>query len=407
MKLLGTKGLGVLLAFMLILPLAGLAKEIKPGVTISQENYQEYLPELKRLLDPATCMDVVRGLKEGVYSLPIVEREDLPQHQLFYDMTMKYAGTCKVGSDNALIGWKGGMPFPNPKTGAELCWNLDRREMVANQTAYDCDFLLSKNWELERSFQMRYWNLYFTGRFIPPIPEVPGNKGVIRMKESLMVTKPFDIKGFCYIRTRYDDIYKPDDVYSYIPAIRRMRRLTGADVCDPILGTDMIYDDFEFMRQKITPQMTFKFKEQDVLVPSHIPYRPWPPDKWPPDKWPALKMLYLVEVPWEIRPCYVLEININDPDYLYSKRIIYLEKQRLTGLGYYLNTFDQRGRMHRSEIYWDTFQKAPTYFPNYFGISCANHFAEHRTFMDTRFTIPEPSNSPKLFSFRWLLKQVR
>jgi len=401
--------LGKLFVLMLILyvPLTGLAKEIKPGITINKDNYKQYLPELKRLLDPATYIDIVKALEKGIYSMPITKTHIFPLHKQLHEASQKYSGTSRVGPNNELIGWKVGMPFPNPKTGAELCWNLDRRDMGGNQTFFRSDFMLSKNGKLERSFKWNYYHYYYTGRFNPPVPEVPGNNGVVRMKESFIVKKPFDVKGFCFIRTRYEDLFKTDDVFSYIPAIRRVRRLTGADVCDPILGSDLIYDDFEFMRQKITPKMTFKMRVQEMLVPSQIPYQPWPPKSWPPEKWPEHKMYYLVEMPWEIRPCYVLEVYINDPEYLYSKRVIYMEKQRLVGVGYYLNTYDQKGRLHRSEIYWNTFEMAPTYYHNQFGISCANHLADHRTFLNSVFLQNYQGIRPKDFSFRWLLRQVK
>ena len=392
-----TRKIIIFLAALWLIPISIHSKQITPGVEITKDNYQEYLPDLKRLLDPATYNDMTEALKDGIYTLSVIKRNELPQHKLLHELTVKNAGTCRVGPDNELIGWKGGSPFPNPKTGAELCWNLDRREMVGNQVSKKVPFLLSKNWELERSFFWNYWNFYYTGRFIPPIPEIPGNNGVIRMKESFLVTQPFDIRGFCYIRTRYEDIHRPDDVYSFIPAIRRVRRLTGADVCDPLLGSDMIYDDFEFMRQKITPRMTFKMREQEMLVPTHMFKKFEAP----------LKGHYFVQLPWEIRTCYVLEVNINDPDYVYSKRVIYMEKQRLTGLGYYLNTYDIRGRLHRSELYWNSFQ-GPEHFPDYWGVSAANQLTRHHTVLDLRRNkIPDRSTKVEHFSFRWLLKQVR
>lgn len=381
----------------LLISTAVFAQEIKPGIIITKDNYRDFIPELQRMLDPGNYVDIVAALEKGIITIPVIQTQDYPQHTLLNEVTKKYEGTCRIGPDNELIGWKAGLPFPDPKNGAELIWNLDRRECVANQCSFWSNFLLSDGWELERSFKWHYWNLYYTGRFIDPIPEIPGNNGRIRMKESFVITRPFDVKGFCYVRTRYEAIDKWDDVLIYIPAIRRIRRVTGADVCDPLLGSDMIYDDFEFMRQKVTPRMNFKMREQNMLVPTQLPQK----------EKPSLKGLYLVQVPWEIRPLYVLEVDVNDPDYLYAKRVMFLEKQRPTGFGYYSNVYDQKGRLQRSEIYWCYYQEEPEYFPSYWGISCANQFTSHHTFLDPIWTIPDRGNKTGIFTFKWLLRQIR
>ena len=388
----------LILAIFCLMPVLLSAKEIKPGVTITPENYQEYLPELKKLFDPATYKIKASCLERGSITIPVVERQEYPQSKDFHKYTEQYSGTCQVGPNNELIGWKAGLPFPNPKTGAELAWNVDRKGMDVDQYSFHGDFsLFSSKGKLERQYRWHLFSLYYTGRFlIPPIHEYPENNGKIRMKEAFIMLKPFDIKGFCFLRTRYEDISRWDDVYTYIPAIRRVRRLTGADVCDPMLGSDTIYDDFQLFRQKITSKMTFKMREKEMLVSSA-----WVFGKGR----PAVKA-GTFQTTWQIRPVYILEIFPNDPDYVYSKRVVFVEKQRKIGNGYGINTYDQKGRLCRSQITilgWSL----PS-FNSYGGYaSYHNLFNMHSTVLDAHWTDPDHSLKPEHFSFKWLLKHAR
>ena len=51
---------------------------------------------------------------------------------------------------------------------------------------------------------------------------------------------------------------------------------------------------------------------------------------------------------FERRPCYVLELDQQDPNYVYSKRILYIDKE--TFLHYIVENYDQKGRLYRT---WD------------------------------------------------------
>lgn len=377
------------------IPITLIGREIKPGITITQDNYREYLPELKRLLDPGTYRDAVDALERGTVTLPIVETREYPQYKPYHKYSMKYEGTCRIGPNNELIGWKAGLPFLEPRSGAELCWNLDRKGASVDQGSFYGDFFLfDKSGEMERKCRWHYWNFYYNGRVaVDPIHEVPGNKGVIRMKEAFLILNPFDLRGFSFIRTRYEDIFKPDDVFSYIPAIRRLRRLTGSDVCDPMMGTDAIYDDFEMFRQKITSKMTFRMSEREILIDCQTNKR-----------LPLNGNFFQTE--WEIRPVYVLEIYPNDPDYIYSKRVIFMDKQRKTGVGNVLNTYDLKGRLNRGQILPLTI--LPPYYHGWSWYSrYDNHLTGHSTVLKLDFKNPDLSIRSEQFSFRWLIKQAR
>jgi hypothetical protein len=49
---------------------------------------------------------------------------------------------------------------------------------------------------------------------------------------------------------------------------------------------------------------------------------------------------------WERRPVYVLQLTQLDPNYIYSKRILYIDKESFTLL--FTENYDQKGRLYRT-----------------------------------------------------------
>jgi hypothetical protein len=380
--------------------------KIKPGVIITKKNYENYLPELEKHFPPGCFAHYINGLKNGYISIPVIEKRKYLLSKGFREATENNIGKCRVESGNMLLGWAAGMPFSTPKTGAELAWNVYRRPICSDDLEFSAWFLLyNKKSELERKFKWTLWRKQWLGRVdIPPIPEMPGNKGALLVKESMRISEPYDCKGFSMIRIRYEDIKKDDDVYSYIPAIRRIRRLTGADVTDPLLGSDCVPDDFECWRQKINPRMTFKILgTRDFLVSPTYTEK----EKPSPSNFVSNGCL---QVELEIRPLWILEVAINDPAYAYKRREIYVEKETLSGALYFGENYDQKGRLWRGMFTIINAQnsKSLQYKAGWAGIY-KDFLSGHHTIMDNepKITFPDTPVSEKLFTVKHLIRMTR
>ncbi|MDY6863738.1 MAG: DUF1329 domain-containing protein [Thermodesulfobacteriota bacterium] len=382
---------------------------VKPGVVITKGNYKKYISELKSLLPPGPYSHIIdNSVKHGWMTIPVIEKKKYNMPKGFAKATAKNKGKFKVGKGNKIIGkepWTGGLPFPEPETGPELGWNVVRRR-ECNREDFQIYFkwlLITKAGITERTFENYFFAKSYTGRTDKkPIPEIIGNNGEIFWKEAMVVINPFDVKGFSMLRIHYEDLYRKDDVFSYIPALRRVRRLTGSDVTDPLLGSDGCYDNFEGWHQKITPEMEFKIvDERNLIVPTYY-------TKKPPEGYVKKNCL---QVDWEIRPHWILNIDVNDPDYAFTRRVFYVEKEDGSSSLAYGECFDQKGRLSRTNYtvilrYYDP----ATFMRNYWGAMYHDALTGHTTLIPTHpvdTNLGETLISLDTFTVRGLLKKAR
>ena len=394
---------------------------IKPGIVITKENFDTYLPELQKLLPTSQLKWLGMGVKEGLITMPIVKTtfpRVVTKGQA--EATRKYAGTARVGTDNQLHNFVAGIPFPEPKSAVEIAWNCFpslARHLGHDDLRYFAGFLLFKGSKYEKGFNWESFNRKYMGRTdMPPLGDMREftEKG-IAYKSSLIVNEPNEVKGFISARTRYWDINKSDECYAYIPAIRRVRRLMGGDLTDPMLGSDFVFDDFECWRQKLDSRMKFRVLERrDFLVPRAYLETEGKP------AYDHKKHGPCFQVEWELRPRWVVEVMINNPDYVYSKRILYVDAVPMDQGGKFLlyagEMYDQRGRLWKGYTYGATVVNSVNNVGFQFLYNCMvmNYQTDHYTTMDISsaygvkdFDKYYPLDEDAAFSVKGLLKRGR
>jgi outer membrane lipoprotein-sorting protein len=62
-------------------------------------------------------------------------------------------------------------------------------------------------------------------------------------KAIMVFESPGDVKGTGYLSWEYDAQNKDDDRWLYLPALRKIRRISGSSNSDYFMGTDFTYDD--------------------------------------------------------------------------------------------------------------------------------------------------------------------
>jgi hypothetical protein len=239
------------------------------------------------------------------------------------EQTKKYAPDSKLDAQEALLnfGNVAGIPFPQPKTGAEMAWNFD------SNTRGDTHYVLTEGevvdckTTLERHAGMLRWDTYWMSRSdVPPVPKIADDKnprGIFRSFFQRHIA-PVDFVDTAMLEVRYKDLTREEDLWVYTAMFRRIRRYATSQRTDTIDGTDLIYDDQDGWYTSPTWN-TYKYiGRADLLVGRHV-------DNTKVQRingqgfWNGLQR--------ERVNHWVVEVSSKDKDYIYSKQIWYLDPE--------------------------------------------------------------------------------
>ena len=126
-------------------------------------------------------------------------------------------------------------------------------------------------------------------------------------KTIMYFEKPADVKGTGFLSFEYDEPSKEDDRWLYLPALKKVRRISGSSKNDYFMGTDFTYDD---MGDRSVDEDTHQLLREEVL---------------------------------EGYPCWVVESVPEDKSYMYSKRISWIRKDSL--IAFKVEFYDRRGTL--------------------------------------------------------------
>ncbi len=162
-----------------------------------------------------------------------------------------------------------GMPFPeidpqDPHAGEKIMYNKHYYSYAVGpiQVPFQVSWVGRKT-GFEREIIMDYWTYLLDG--YPPARE-ESNPENVEMHSLIIALAPYDIKGTNILLWRYRND-KLDSTFAYVPAIRRVRRMSPANRSDSFLGSDFCVDDAWGYGGKI---QTFNWKlieKKDQLVP--------------------------------------------------------------------------------------------------------------------------------------------
>ncbi|MEE8557466.1 MAG: DUF1329 domain-containing protein [Myxococcota bacterium] len=252
-------------------------------------------------------------------------------------LTEKYRGTAGIGRGEALENYTLGRPFPDidpedPQRAIKHAWNA----------AYKHDAL-----EGHASFYFTYWDeggeqlpLYYEGTGwgmrLAHRTDHADHKGLVFKKEKRMgaggfhVTAPFDVRGVMGLGYRYlawenaPAEAKDDDIWIWIPDLRRVRRLSGARRTDAIAGTDFTPEDRGGF-SGLVPDFTWEYLgEQDVLAPLNTKRLGYPMEK---NRNFGPSGMSHADDRWELRHAIILEQTAKDEGHPYSKKTLWYDAQ--------------------------------------------------------------------------------
>jgi Protein of unknown function (DUF1329) len=348
-------GLALTLVIALSFATAALA-EVKPGDFITAQN----AAKVKDLVSPGVYYKVVHGMEMKI--IPS-QRVDWPPP--YKDATEKYSAQVRLSPDHrSLVGYVAGQPFPlidpnDPYVANKIVWNNVFRPITTDDydlRFYDCNSSYEKRGAQTRQieyFQIGHYMGYdLVGRTeVEPMPIDPDFKKTGRywLFGLYPILSPDEIRGTGFIRWRYADPNKGDDIWSLNAGSRRVRRLNESIMSDSTASGTAAHawdpDHYSGFNAK-TEEYNYKFLgEKNMLGCIHAIHSPEVPC-------PTDGGTSACPEAWEMRHLYVVQAtprrhHVNALD---SRTIIYLDGEMW--FEPYIDTYDRAGRLFRSHIYW-------------------------------------------------------
>ena len=269
---------------------------------------------------------------------------DYRPHRVYREATEKFAGQAQIGNNGQLENYTAGRPFSAEQissanerdAGFMVAWNHIHRwqnvgyrneavvsyiEPTADGVGRDLLPGMRGGGQVTRHLSMFYHRVYLSG--LATMPEngyrmdVDGSDSLL-FKEYIEMLSPFDIAGLKLVLERPLDQSLGDQVNSYLPTERRVRRLSAKERSDSWLGTNWTLDDFEgysglvmdndwrFMGTKVIFHVA---SSQHAEPQYHGPMSTIPFDRW------------------QLRPAFVVEAVPRWDGHPYGRRLLFIDQQ--------------------------------------------------------------------------------
>jgi len=341
-----------------------------------------------------------------------------PPPKNYLAATEKYSSQVKLvelpDGGLTLSGYQGGIPFPNPAephAGWKVLANLWFRylpHLTVDTNGVVCTMDSGNRVSCKAGVKVYRQLAYNTDPGVPAA--ISGAEGkYFTQHES--VKEPEQDRYTTVLTISYKDLTKPEDVYVFIPSLRRYQRMSASARCSADLGTDETPDDRRFgFNMNLTNIKAELLGEKKILAlmdfsipPGRFPENYDMPLGWPKPSWGK----------WQIRDVYVVNVTKlgSGSGHCLGKRVVYVDKatyapiwqdlydekmQPWRFVGFFLRTLDAPGigtlDTSNSTVYgfWDVKYSHATIFaepgegePFYINQQAPNDFLDLE-----RFTTP-------------------
>jgi Protein of unknown function (DUF1329) len=247
--------------------------------------------------------------------------------------TEKYADQVRLVElpDGGLTmeNYRGGIPFPNPsephkgwKILADV-WFRYIPHLVVLKNAGGCALDQGGNVNCSTG-ELNYRQLSYNTD--PGVPSsIPGTEGKF-WTQWFMITEPEQVRYTASLTISFTDLKRPEDVYAFIPSLRRYQPVSALARCSQMQGMDVTPDDYRSGFDASLREMKVDYLgEKKVLalilstMPGKFPGAYEMPLGWPQPSWGK----------WQVRDVYVIsatKLANYAGGYCYGKRVMYVDK---------------------------------------------------------------------------------
>lgn len=344
-KCAGTLAIILGLLFVIVVQVSA---DVAPGEVIDKSNWQKaegLVPE--NVLDWLKRGDFTMQVAELNYDpkdyLPPVVKKSMVANKGRYDVDEKgLMVDVKTGKIPEFIE---GIPFPDidpedPNAATKLVYNKYYHSYSLGKVNYPFSARwVGRSTGFEREVICDYKQYPLDGAQEAREEKNPENLERVVL---ILVLAPFDIRGTNILNWRYRDD-RQDSTFGYIPAIRRVRRMSPANRSDAFIGSDGCIDDAWTFDGKVITMNWKLLRKQEGLIPFWDPE----PQKFDVDEDGSWVTSRNVKDPvygyqkqgwqgapwmptnliWVKRPMYVIEVIPKDPYYNYGVQHFWLDAE--------------------------------------------------------------------------------
>ncbi|MEW6443082.1 MAG: outer membrane lipoprotein-sorting protein [bacterium] len=343
--------------------------ELAPGFVINQETWEKAEGLVP---DP-----VLAWIKSGGFTLTVGKlsydyADALPDYAIQAKETN--VGLYDVDDKNVMIDKRTGEvaretighPFPkidpqDPKAAVKIMYNGMMTRLIPGNIRMPgmiAHFL-------DTSSEERQLEVFFKVASLVGYPEAKNisNPNDYEQLNIILVKRPFDLAGSAVMMLRYFGD-KQDSTFAYVPAIRRVRRMSPANRSDSLFGSDYSMDDSGYTSYdgKI-PAFDFKLLAKTEVLAMFLGPDPYPEKQNEDGEWcaetttPVVKWGFATKewkglswAPLSVvmvkRPAYLIECTSKDPFYNYGKQRVWIDAEIYNG--YYKQILTRSGEQWKA-----------------------------------------------------------
>ena len=325
--------LGVMLG--LALPTA-FAADVPEGTVISAANLDKIKNDTfeGKTIGSMLTEKMEWRIRNNGWKLPIFHAKEVPIDPRWVKASQANVGKTKLNPQTREIeGWEAGEPFPNvqandPQAAEKLVWNWSLGQMQGDMASARTwtQLLVDGKKGIHAEPIAEFTRYAMKGRLGGKPVEGDGKE---RARQLLFFKEPTDMKGVGTFTIMYDSA-QVNDSWVYVPAVRRVRRLSGGAWMDPVGSSDQLQDDLEIFNARPSWYKSYKLLgKRWVFAVANAKLPAWnPKGKTFAERYPALEQgephWNLNNDRYEPREVWVVEAITHDV-HPYSKNVLYIE----------------------------------------------------------------------------------
>ncbi|MBN2108679.1 MAG: DUF1329 domain-containing protein [Deltaproteobacteria bacterium] len=253
------------------------------------------------------------------------------------DIKFTLAGKCSIGSDENLVNYVSGIPFPKPSNGLEIAYNYDNAILGDNFEYHTNMQIVDGRKKYNRPMIVDEHQTWFTGRRdVPPVPDFVPNPKDIYHAYHATYHEPPAFKGTRAMTVKWNDRSKDYGSWEFSSSTRRVVRRSTAQRQTHIGPSDITYNDQGGYNWVMNDNSYKLLGRKEMLMPRNQNSEQLVKND-------VEGMCYVSGYQRERINMYIIECINKDPNYIYQKEIWCVDPENWKIL--YADKYDKQGKL--------------------------------------------------------------